>query len=276
MSTLHHALLAIASELPEGDAIRRELLESLRQAGGIDIEASVEETPVTQKTSMFDQVVRMAADLPKGSDLRRQLLAMAKESYGRMPVMPRESYLPKEVRGKKPLVPEGTDLAIYTWEENGVPYGIAFAGKAKKPLWNYRFRNEAQRDQQIRETTDNRRSHIRRMQERAEERRQFQHGLQIGDILYSSWGYDQTNIDFYEVTKLVGKMVEVRKVAQKVTKSEVGADYVVPVPGRYVGPPLKKKPQGSGGRVYIKITSFAHASPWDGKPKYQTALGWGH
>ena len=29
---------------------------------------------------------------------------------------------------------------------------------------------------------------------------------QIGDIVYSSWGYDQTNVDFYEVVGKQGKI----------------------------------------------------------------------
>lgn len=28
---------------------------------------------------------------------------------------------------------------------------------------------------------------------------------QIGDIFYSSWGYGQTNVDFFQVIELVGK-----------------------------------------------------------------------
>ena len=29
-------------------------------------------------------------------------------------------------------------------------------------------------------------------------------GLKVGDVLRSSWGYDQTNVDYYEVVELVG------------------------------------------------------------------------
>jgi hypothetical protein len=32
-------------------------------------------------------------------------------------------------------------------------------------------------------------------------KRQMPHSLKVGDILYSSWGYDQTNISFYVVTR---------------------------------------------------------------------------
>lgn len=190
--------------------------------------------------------------------------------------LPRAFYLPKEVREKTPMTPRGTDLAIYTYEVEGVPYGIAFQGKAQKPLWNYRFRSEDHRSKEIKKTIENRKRTLADKAKKLEERRKFQHGFKVGDILYSSWGYDQTNVNFYQVTKLIGKMIEIREVASKVVREERGADYVVPVPNRFVGKALKKKPSGVGGRPSVKINSYMNAYPWDGKPKYETASGWGH
>jgi hypothetical protein len=109
-----------------------------------------------------------------------------------------------------------------------------------------------------------------------DERKQFQHAVKIGDIFYASWGYDQTNIDFYEVVAVKEKAVVIRKVESKVVREERGADYVAAVPHRFVGPPLTKIPQKAGSSVYLKINDYAHAYPWDGKPKYETAAGWGH
>ena len=39
------------------------------------------------------------------------------------------------------------------------------------------------------------------------------YGVKVGDLFYASWGYDQTNIDFFQVIKLVGETsVRVRQV----------------------------------------------------------------
>lgn len=39
-------------------------------------------------------------------------------------------------------------------------------------------------------------------------------GVKVGDIFYASWGYDQTNVDFFQVVALVGKTsVRVRGVS---------------------------------------------------------------
>ncbi len=111
--------------------------------------------------------------------------------------MVRESYLPKEVRGQDPNVdPQGTDAAIWKFESNGVPYAIAFAGKSAKPLWHHRFRNEQHRDQYIDATIAKRKFVVEHRQKKLDERKSFQHSYQVGDILYSSWGYDQTNVDW--------------------------------------------------------------------------------
>ena len=46
--------------------------------------------------------------------------------------------------------------------------------------------------------------------------------VQVGDLFYDSWGYDQTQVDFYEVVGLTtsGKSLRVQKVAQKIVSGE--------------------------------------------------------
>lgn len=42
--------------------------------------------------------------------------------------------------------------------------------------------------------------------------------FEIGNILYSTWGYEQTNVNFYQITKKVGlTMVELREIHRKST-----------------------------------------------------------
>ena len=40
------------------------------------------------------------------------------------------------------------------------------------------------------------------------------HGVKIGDVFYTMWGYDQTNVDFFEVVKVTEKMVTVKPIKQ--------------------------------------------------------------
>ena len=48
-----------------------------------------------------------------------------------------------------------------------------------------------------------------------DERKALRHDLKAGTILYAASGYDQTNIDFYEVVMVISpKTVEVREIEQ--------------------------------------------------------------
>lgn len=48
-----------------------------------------------------------------------------------------------------------------------------------------------------------------------------EYGVKVGDIFVSSWGYEQTNVDFYQVIALVGKhSVRVREVAPEIINEE--------------------------------------------------------
>lgn len=102
----------------------------------------------------------------------------------------------------------------------------------------------------------------------------------VGDILVSSWGYDQTNIDFYQVVKVSGTRVTIRKIGKNFLPSvnpNSTADAVRPIKGAFVGEPMVKRVQKSSTESYsIKIESFASARPWDGGTHYQTASNCGH
>ena len=53
--------------------------------------------------------------------------------------------------------------------------------------------------------------------EGAKPEKKNKYGVQVGDIFSCTWGYDQTNVDFFQVVKLVGEQsVKVREVVPKV------------------------------------------------------------
>lgn len=55
--------------------------------------------------------------------------------------------------------------------------------------------------------------------------------VEIGHIVYASWGYDQTNIDFYKVVRKTEKMVELREIGQKYVEATSSmSEYVVADP----------------------------------------------
>ena len=77
----------------------------------------------------------------------------------------------------------------------------------------------------------------------------------IGDLFMRSWGYDQTNIDYYEVVAVSAKMVTVRTIAQKSIETGFMSGKTTPLPGTYTGKPKRCLAQDG----HIKINSYAWA-----------------
>jgi hypothetical protein len=97
--------------------------------------------------------------------------------------------------------------------------------------------------------------------------------IAVGAILECSWGYEQTNIDFYEVVKVTKASVVLRKIASECVRETGWASAeVVPVPGKYVGKEFRRRFSCDGrGRVSCRIESYSWATTWDGKPAHQTS-----
>ncbi len=93
------------------------------------------------------------------------------------------------------------------------------------------------------------------------------HSLKIGSILYASWGYDQTNIDFYEVTRLIGRTtLELRELAQEATCDQHGlSGKTRPIPSQYISEPFKKRINIHGS---VKINEVFQACIWSGDELY--------
>ena len=184
-------------------------------------------------------------------------------------VAKKERYIPA---GYVPLVIENAgDVVVYTNNANGKFSAICFAGKAVNATWYYLFRSEEAMLAQVAKTINNR---ITRAAEVAKYKaeRLAPTGLKEGDILYCSWGYDQTQVDFYKVKEVVGSnRIKIVPMTGVVAKQSTGADYMVA--GEEKGKPMLKVANGKQNSV--KITSFSNAYLWDGQPKYETAFGYG-
>ena len=101
----------------------------------------------------------------------------------------------------------------------------------------------------------------------------------IGDVLYTSWGYDQTNIDFYQVVAIKGSSVVVRKIRKEYLPSQSRTtDLVAPVLGAFVGPPMTRRVQKLTHNTdyTVKCDGSYYGWLWNGQPKQQTAAGYGH
>ena len=107
-------------------------------------------------------------------------------------------------------------------------------------------------------------------------------GVKVGDIFSYSWGYEQTNINYFQVVGLKGKtQVIIREIAYKTTETTGFESYkVAPCKDKFLSKShfienndigVAKKTQGlKNGTIYIKIESFGFCSLWDGKDDIMT------
>lgn len=88
--------------------------------------------------------------------------------------------------------------------------------------------------------------------------------VEVGSIFYSSWGYEQTNIDFYKVVGMTKATVTLQRIGAIKTESGWETGTVVPNPERTIGDSFRRKLiNGDSAR----INSFSYASLWDGRPR---------
>jgi hypothetical protein len=88
--------------------------------------------------------------------------------------------------------------------------------------------------------------------------------VKIGSIFASSWGYDQTNVNFYRVVRCTAKTVTLQEVQNKYVESGDMVGKVIP----------SDIPKGATFRRTVKyysapsvaIEDFAHAYLWHGRP----------
>jgi hypothetical protein len=157
----------------------------------------------------------------------------------------------------------------------------AYEGKRNKPSFNYIFRSEDQAKAYIADWLEKAQKYQQakdaQVAELKAKRAAWVPAMKAGDILYGSWGYDQTNVEFVEVIEVKGKRALVREVCHDIASANgyggMAAD-VVPLPGVYmdgksfeaVWKPILMNGYGES----IKWHDYCHLIKWDGRPKYKS------
>ena len=163
------------------------------------------------------------------------------------------------------------DLLIYSNEDK--TSAICYTKKSFNHLWYYRFKDFEQMLNRVKATVESRIDRKARVKERRAKRYQ-PHTLKVNDILVCSWGYDQTNIDFYKIKELIGKnKVSIVKMSNTFTEQKGPYGDKV-MPHEEIGEPFTKLINSEYNS--ISVYSFASASKWDGNPTYQTDPSFGH
>ena len=151
-------------------------------------------------------------------------------------------------------------------DTKGRPSAIGFTGTKGKPDFNYYFSSEERREAYINKFIEEQKQKLEYKSERkAKKQAPTIHALPFkpGDILYNSWGYDQTNVDFYQVVRCTKSSVFIRQIKREFASS-AGCDmaaYVIPLKNEFTGEEIRKKIQWYDGNAYIKF-EFGGCSRW--------------
>lgn len=207
--------------------------------------------------------------------------------------LPREAFIPK---GALKVCDKRSDAVAYLSVslKSGRPCATVFFGTQAKPVANFVYRDETQRERSVRDYFERRQAHLDRVKARRGEQKAFVHSVRVGDIFRTCWGYDQTNVEFFEVVEVKGKFAVLREIAVVADDNGHGNERVVPQSGKYLssrfagdeqGLPIRRLIQrGYQDKPSIKIDECRTASPWGervagavvGAAVSRTAYGWGH
>jgi len=146
--------------------------------------------------------------------------------------------------------------------------------KAKNPFVHYRFRNNDERDKYLDKCIENAKAHKVYVQKNRDARKvtdEQMDNVKIGDIFHWSWGYDQTNCDFFQVTEKHGKMITLQKIGAEDANISTGSGMACYLKARkdvfLDRTPIKKMVRFNNGVPYVSM-DFGWCDRWSGSPEY--------
>lgn len=174
------------------------------------------------------------------------------------------------------------ELRVWTWEETineqtryMLLVGSTSKRKKKALVYEYATR-EDWRQRRLTKLVENTAASSKIKAERKAAKKNFVHTLEVGDILVASWGYEQTNINFYQVTKKAGKtMVEFKAIYKEGLESPDIHSRVIACKDDFVTGAETLKAKVQQGNM-VKINSYKYARKWDGRARYETNSLYGH
>ncbi len=193
----------------------------------------------------------------------------------------RMSYIPKGVNVSKIELKDGSAVVYlytatrrvpsYAGTSGDVLLAIGFRGTAMRPTFHYSYRNEETRRSAVEQFFAGVRNSNEHKAIRRAAKNNAPNTLKVGDILHTSWGYDQTNVDFYAVTRVSGKRVYVRPIAADYEETGFMSGRTWPeMPIRFTGEETWHVAQTYDGATCLTIDGH-HASLSTGRDHYTSS-----
>ena len=145
----------------------------------------------------------------------------------------------------------------------------AFCAKRQKPDLHITCKSPAAREAEVRRFFESRRLSVE-LKAKACEQRKPNNRLIVGQVLTGSWGYDQTNVEAWQVIALVGTVtVKIQRVGLMATNSTSDmSGYVIPCPDQFTTPPEILTKRVFGHRIAMDHCGL---TPWEGRPLFESS-----
>lgn len=86
--------------------------------------------------------------------------------------------------------------------------------------------------------------------------------MKVNDILVSHWGYEQTNVNFYKVTKVTKTMLTIQELDVIELDNEDMTGWEMPI-DKVKGKPFRRKIHTSNGKEFVYINNYSIAKKWN-------------
>ena len=123
----------------------------------------------------------------------------------------REFYIPRQ---SSKVADRKSDAVAYIFTAgNGRPAYAIFYGKQAKPVARYSSKDEAERVKRVGEWFKARQRTLGAKAEWKARAAAAAKSFEVGDVLCSSWGYEQTNVFFYQIIARKGAKLTIHKIS---------------------------------------------------------------
>ena len=153
---------------------------------------------------------------------------------------------------------------------------IFYAGNSSKSWWYFRFTSLDEMIKRIYSSVDNK---IRIEDEKIEKRNKNKlisafDFYSIGDVIVNTWGYEQTNVDFYQVVSMTNRQIKVSEISSKMVENSMYshgmACEVIPDKNNFIK-------DGDNYTLTVKCDGvlscpekYYYMRKYDGRPEYKS------
>lgn len=163
-----------------------------------------------------------------------------------------------------------SSAVVYLYDSYSYVCALGFAGRKFKPsIWRRCYNNE-ERTRCVTAFFERTREDEKHLQAR-KAKQAGPHNLEVGHVFFTIWGYEQTNVNFYQVIELKGAKTVVLRELQKISEHRGNmAGTCTPAMGQFCAgsEPITRR---VGADKRVKISEAQSGQLWDGQPLNWTA-----